>query len=190
MTSVPFQSWGTWDSIREAEKLAWPGTQVPSGQRQHQVTLGSEVADTPNVPRGHLLRQIPFWASDIRAPSLPEERCPPCLGGLCQSTWGNNLGFWIPLRLVCAGESVDYRSSQLLGQAEVKQLLGHAFFQAFIFCQEARSNARYLCTFPSRGELACRECQTTETQEIASLPGLLIETNRITRGTSSNQRQL
>ena len=31
---------------------------------------------------------------------------------------------------------------------------------------------------------------TTETQERASLPGLLVEANRITRGTSSNQRQL
>ena len=31
---------------------------------------------------------------------------------------------------------------------------------------------------------------TTETQERASLPGLLIEGNRITREKSSNQRQL
>jgi hypothetical protein len=31
---------------------------------------------------------------------------------------------------------------------------------------------------------------TTETQKRASLPGLLIEAKRITRGTISNQRQL
>jgi hypothetical protein len=31
---------------------------------------------------------------------------------------------------------------------------------------------------------------TTETQERAGLPGLLTEANRITEGTSSNQRQL
>jgi hypothetical protein len=31
---------------------------------------------------------------------------------------------------------------------------------------------------------------TIETQERASLPGLLVENNRITRGTTSNQRQL
>jgi hypothetical protein len=31
-------------------------------------------------------------------------------------------------------------------------------FQAFIFCQEAGPNARYLCTIPARGEIACREC--------------------------------
>jgi hypothetical protein len=42
-----------------------------------------------------LLRQTPFQASDIRAPSLPEERCPPHLGGL---SW-SHLFSWIPLRL-------------------------------------------------------------------------------------------
>jgi hypothetical protein len=36
-------------------------------------------------------------------------------------------------------------------------LLRQALFQAFIFRQEAGPNARYLCTFPVRGELACRE---------------------------------
>jgi hypothetical protein len=40
---------------------------------------------------------------------------------------------------------------------EATQLLGQALFQAFIFCQEAGPNARYLYTFPERGELACRE---------------------------------
>jgi hypothetical protein len=47
---------------------------------------------------------------------------------------------------------------QLLGQAEETQLLGQALFLAFIFDQEAGQKARYLCTFPARGELACREC--------------------------------
>ena len=28
----------------------------------------------------------------------------------CRSTWGSHLGSWIPQRLVCTGESVDYRS--------------------------------------------------------------------------------
>jgi hypothetical protein len=92
-----------------------------------------------------LLRKTLFQATDIQAPSLPEERCPPHPGGLCLNTLGSHLGSQIPLRLVCAGESVDYRNLQLLGQAQ---------FQAFIFCQEAGPNARYLCTFPDRGELA------------------------------------
>jgi hypothetical protein len=39
-----------------------------------------------------------------------EERCPPQLVGLCRSTWGSHLGSWIPQRLVCAEESVEYRS--------------------------------------------------------------------------------
>jgi hypothetical protein len=38
--------------------------------------------------------------------------------------------------------------------------------------------------------LSAESALTTETQERASLSGLLIDTNRITRGTSSNQRQL
>jgi hypothetical protein len=38
--------------------------------------------------------------------------------------------------------------------------------------------------------LPAESALTTETQEIASLPRLLIEANRITGGTSSNQRQL
>ena len=72
--------------------------------------LGAESADTPKVPTGQLLRQTLFRAPDIWAPYLPEERCPPHQGGLCWSTWGHHLGSQIPLRLDCAGESVDYRS--------------------------------------------------------------------------------
>jgi hypothetical protein len=41
--------------------------------------------------------------------------------------------------------------------AEATHLLEQALFQAFIFGQEAGLKARYLCTFPARGELACRE---------------------------------
>ena len=48
-------------------------------------------------------------------------------------------------------------ATQLLGQAEVTQFLGQALFQDFIFSQEAGLNARYLYTFPARGELDCRE---------------------------------
>ena len=51
-------------------------------------------------------------------------------------------------------------------------------------------NARYLCTFPVRGELAYRECSDNwNSEERASLPGLLIDGNRINRGTISKQRQ-
>jgi hypothetical protein len=41
--------------------------------------------------------------------------------------------------------------------AQATHLLGQDLFQAFIFSQEAGLNSRYLCTFPARGELACRE---------------------------------
>ena len=42
--------------------------------------------------------------------------------------------------------------------AEETHLLGQALFRALIFSQEGGQNTRYLCTFPARGELACREC--------------------------------
>jgi hypothetical protein len=74
--------------------------------------------------------------------------------------------------------------------AEGTQLLGQVLFWAFIFGQEGGPNATYLCTFPVRGELACRECSDHWNSERASLPGLLIEAKRITRRTISNQRQL
>jgi hypothetical protein len=38
--------------------------------------------------------------------------------------------------------------------------------------------------------LPAESALTNETRERASLPGLLVEANRITKGTSSNQRQL
>ena len=38
--------------------------------------------------------------------------------------------------------------------------------------------------------LPAESALTTEHQERASLPGLLVEANRIMKGTSSNQRQL
>jgi hypothetical protein len=49
------------------------------------------------------------------------------------------------------------KATQLLEQAKLIQLLGQTTFWAFIFGQEAGLNARYLCTFPARGELACKE---------------------------------
>ena len=52
----------------------------------------------------------PVLGSRHPAPSLPEERCPPCLRGLCWSTSGSHLGSRIPQRLICTGESVDCRS--------------------------------------------------------------------------------
>jgi hypothetical protein len=68
------------------------------------------------------LRQTLFRTPDILAPSLPEERCPPRPGGLCSSTRGSHLGSWIPLRLVCAGESVDYKKLTASGTGPVSGL--------------------------------------------------------------------
>ena len=53
---------------------------------------------------------------------------------------------------------MDYRRYQPLGQAKATQLLGKVLYWAFTFDHEAGPNARYLCTFPARGKLTCREC--------------------------------
>jgi hypothetical protein len=64
-----------------------------------------------------------------------------------ERTWGSHLGSQNPQRLVCTGESVEYRSLLLLGQAEGTQFLGQAeatqlLGQALIFGQEAGLNTQ------------------------------------------------
>jgi hypothetical protein len=112
-----------------------------------------------------------------RAPSLPEERCLPHPGGLCHSIRGRHLGSWIPLRLVCAGVSVDYRSYTDSGISTVSGL--HLL--------PGGRSEHHMCPPTLQEEsLPAENALTTETQERVSLPGLLIEANRITRGISSN----
>ena len=77
------------------------------------------------------------------------------------------------------------------GTGQRNSASGQILLWAFVFDQEGGLKAIYLCTFPVREELAFRECSDHwNSEERASLPGLLIEANRITWGTSSNQRQL
>ena len=77
------------------------------------------------------------------------------------------------------------------GTGQSNSASGQVLFWAFFFGQEGGLKAIYLCTFPVRGELACRESSDNwNSEQRCSLPGLLIEANRITWGTSSNQRQL
>jgi hypothetical protein len=51
----------------------------------------------------------------------------------------------------------DHTVQVTVRTAEATHLLEQALFRAFIFSQEAGLNTRYLCTFPARGELDCRE---------------------------------
>ena len=108
-TSVPIES-HRMGELEGSRKPSLTRVTSPFQSAPAPSNLGKESTDTIKFLRGQLLRQTPFWAPDIRAPSLPEERCPPHPGGLCWSTWGSHLGSRIPPRLVCAGESVDYRS--------------------------------------------------------------------------------
>ena len=54
-------------------------------------------------------------------------------------------------------------------------------FGAFILGQEAELILRPLCTFPSKGELAIRECSDPrDSGESWSLSGVLTKANRLT----------
>jgi hypothetical protein len=100
------------------------------------------------VKATQLLGQTPFQAPDIRAPSSAEERCLP---------W-RALATRAAERAILYPESLGDQSVHVSMQtAETTHLLGQALFQAFFFSQEGGLNARYLCTFPARGELTCRE---------------------------------
>ena len=91
-----------------------------------------------------LLGQALFWASD----SPPEERWLP--GRALTTRAGEGT-------ILCLGSLRDQSVQMSAQTAEATHLLGQALFRAFIFSQEAGPNVRYLYTFPSRGELACRE---------------------------------
>jgi hypothetical protein len=95
-----------------------------------------------------LLGQTLFQAPDIWAASPPEERCLP---RRALTTRAGERAILCPLSLGDQSVQVSVQT------AEATNLLGQSLFQDFIFSQEAGLNARYLCTFPARGELACRE---------------------------------
>jgi hypothetical protein len=75
--------------------------------------------------------------------SAPPRRALP------QITWRSHFGYQIPQLLVCIGDCADYRSYTASGTGPVSGPTSSARRQV--------KNARYLCTFPARGELACRE---------------------------------
>jgi hypothetical protein len=60
-----------------------------------------------------------------------------------QSTWGSHFGSWISQRLVCAGESVDYRSYTASGTGRSDTASG----------AEPVSSSRHPGTFPATGEV-------------------------------------
>jgi hypothetical protein len=94
-----------------------------------------------------LLRQTSFQAPDIQVPSLPEEKYLP---GKALPTRAGKRAILFPM-------SPGDQSVQVSLQTAEGTHLGQAQFLAFIFSQKAFLNARYLCTFPARGELAYRE---------------------------------
>jgi hypothetical protein len=88
----------SWDALLQTQlcPVTFPWSSVESPQEGRHLSKAGNPAwpgsQVPSCKRQHWVT----WAQIQR--------------GLCQSTWGSHLGSWIPLRLVCAGESVDYRS--------------------------------------------------------------------------------
>jgi hypothetical protein len=89
---------------------------------------------------------VPFQAPDIQALSQPEEKCPPERALTTRAGEG---------AILCPASLRDHSVPVSMQTAEATHLLGQALFWAFIFSQVAGLNARPLCYFPARGELAC-----------------------------------
>jgi hypothetical protein len=138
-----------------------------------------------------LLGQTPFWAPDIRASSLPEDRYPTHSEGLCQNTWGIHLGSQISQGLVCEGESVDYRryTASGTGRSNTASVTGPVLG---LHLQPGVRSKHQISVYLPCKRRACmqRPDPDPEIQERASFPGLQTKAKRITGGISSNQRQL
>jgi hypothetical protein len=82
-------------------------------------------------------------------------------------------------------------ATQLLGQAEeATQLLGHALFWPSSPARRQVKKPDIYAPSMQEESLPAESTLTIEIQERSSHPGILTEANRITGGTSSNQRQL
>ena len=149
------------------QKLTASGT-----GRNHRVSEAALFSGTRNLatlpargkvsaqPRIHLLqdRQEPSWFRDSAQSSLHRWECAP-----------------------------QKLTASVTGQSNTASEKGPVL--GLYLRPGGGPNARYLCTFPVRGELACRECSDHwNSEERANLPGLLIDSNRITRGKKSQNR--
>ena len=114
-----------------------------------------------------------------------------------ESLQGQAKVFWVIPTFACSASSCIFTSTEreylVSGQGPTQDLPRDPKTSGEWNTTSARRQVRTPDIWaPSLQEesLPAESTLTTETQERASLPGLLIEANRITRGTSSNQRQL
>jgi hypothetical protein len=126
------------------------GRALPEQVREPSWVPGPGTSPHPPEERWLLRRALTAKAGErtILEPSPPQRRG-DCSGGL-----------WPPEQ-VREPSYVPCPSETSLCRWACRQQRQHIFwdrrFRAFIFSQEASLNARYLCTFPRRGEFACRE---------------------------------
>jgi hypothetical protein len=185
--SPPEESCPSWRAISEqVRELSWvPGPSETSLHRSaHRLWRVSEWTTEAT----QLLRKAEansFWdrsRSGLQTSRhLPNQERGVNLGGLCQSRRGSHLVSPVPWRPVCAGECADCRGNSSSGTGPVSGL--H-------LQPGGRSKCQISVHLPCKRRACLRSTLTTETQERARLPGQLTDANRITGGTSSNQRQL
>jgi hypothetical protein len=123
--------------------------------------------------------KISLW--DLCAPSQPDESLPPGSALTPGLRWYLHFLSGVSMRLVHTGEAQATEATKLLGQGPFGP---------------SSSARRYSWTSevcaPSLPEdsLPTESALTLGTQERAGLSGVLTETNRLTEGTSSSQKQL
>jgi hypothetical protein len=118
-----------------------------------------------------LLGQTPFQLQTSK--HLPHQRRGVHPGGFCLSRWGSHLGYQIPQRLVCEGESADYRSYVASGTGPVLGLHlqpgGRSEQQIYVHlsCKRRACLQRVLWPLRLRRELDYQVCwqRLTESQE-------------------------
>ena len=95
------------DSIREAENPAGPGSQVPSSRHQHLVTWAQSLWKPPRSLEDSFWDRPLFGLQTSGHLHCQRSGDRHARVGFAGAPGGSHLGPWIPLRLVCAGESVD-----------------------------------------------------------------------------------
>jgi hypothetical protein len=130
-----------WPQDSGESTILYPGSlRYQTAQKSTRASEAAELLGEGTFgPSSSAMRQS--WELDFWAPSPPKESRPPGRALTPGPRWEHHLVSWVSQRPVHIEE---HRASWT------------GFLRAFIFSKEADFSIRPLCTFPERGELACR----------------------------------
>jgi hypothetical protein len=123
-------NWGSHFGSRISQRLVWAGESL--NYRSYTASGADPVSGSGHLGTFPAREEV----STLTRKALPEHLGEPSL------VWD------ISETSLCRWES---------GLQKLHSFWDRPCFGPFIFCQEAGPNVRYLCIFPARGELACRE---------------------------------